>query len=243
MGFGWFTVGRSGRQWRTCSDVPGRVRAHHRRQEPAHVARSLPRRARRGCRAHPGSRRVPRRLPTGGLEPDGRGAAGPARPVHAGGARVEAVLLLGGRRCRAGQAGAGARAAGADRERQAREGGRRGGRPRPPRDLGPPSVGDHLRPWKGAQIMLPNVLQSSAADHILCSPTRCASSSRSAGRDRGRRHLRRGRAFAPARGGSPRRGKADRDRPRPGGAHVLRPAPGGLRVSVRGSCAASSRSC
>ena len=96
----WGIVVYSGAKWETRSawnDVLRRVRAHHRRQEPAHAAGPLPRRARGRCRAHAGTRRVPRCLSASGLGCPRRVAAGRARSVLAGGARVEAVLLL--RRC------------------------------------------------------------------------------------------------------------------------------------------------
>ncbi len=53
------------------------------------------------------------------------------------------------------------------RHAQARARGRRGGRSRPPRDLGSRRSGQTTSPRsKGVQTMLPNVLQRSASDHV-----------------------------------------------------------------------------
>ena len=110
---------------------------------------------------------MPRRVRARGLGRARRGAARAARPVFEGGARAEAVLLR--RRVRRGarQAGARARAAGArtgTRGSGARSSSRastttsRSGIAPPGRTTSPRS--------KGAQTMLPNVLQRSASDHV-----------------------------------------------------------------------------
>ena len=115
-----------------------------------------------------GHGRLPRRLParrTGTRSsPSGSRALDPFSP---GGARAEAVLLRRRRRRRARQAGPHDRAAGARRARAARARGRRRRRPRPPRDLGPRAPGaDSSTRSKGVRRMLPNVLQTSATDHV-----------------------------------------------------------------------------
>ena len=146
-----------------------------------------------GRRAHPRPRRLPRRLPRAATGTPGRGPARDARPVLAEARDLKRFFF-----------GA---ASDAELDKQGRV-------LVPPaliraRELGREvvvaGVNDHLEIWdraawattsrrsKGAQTMLPNVLQRSALITSPCSPTRCASSSPCSRRDGRRRHLRRGR--------------------------------------------------